>query len=413
MPGKGRERSRRARPSAGRIAAAAAVTLAAGSLVLSSGAAAVLQRAHPTRALAFAPWDARAKVVQAERALAGGVAASALTRAEALARDALRRNPTLVPAWRTLGVVYAAKRNGQAARAMFATSAALSRRDLPTRLWLIEEEVRRGDVVGALGHYDIALRTSPASYDVLLPVLVGASGIPQVAPALGRLLAARPEWSGNFHYRLSQAPPADAATVARTLEVASRGGPPRNPGALRELVPAFVQRGAFLPALRIAAILGDPPARVPKGVRNGGFEREEPGIAPFDWELPQASGFGAELRGDLGTGTQALVVFASSEAAGDAARQLLVLGPGRHRLRFRAGPTAAPAPRGLAWRVACADGAPLLDRPVDVARATRGAQAEFTVPAGCPAQWLTLAVSSDAPDVAEAWVDDVSVAPVR
>lgn len=385
------------------------VLLVGGWLTVAVGGAAVLRRGQPDRALGLAPWDARAHSEAAEQALAqGGVDRPALVRAEREARAALARSPLMVPAWRTLGLVSAARGRDRLAAALFSTSERLSRRDLPTQLWLIEEQVRRGDVARALEHYDVALRTSPLSFDTLLPILVQAAGSVETGPALGRLLQARPLWANNFYYRVGQSTPADSGEVARTLEIARRGGPISNPDALRAIVSTMVERGDYRPALRVAAVLGGVPARLPKGVANGGFERQ-PDVAPFDWMLAQGLGFGAELRGGLGKGAQALVAFTTSDANGTAARQLLVLRPGTYRLRWRAGRTDAPAPERMTWRLACAKGAAVAEAPVDLTR--RGGEAAFSVPAGCAAQWLSLDILSDSPEGSEAWVDDVAVVP--
>jgi hypothetical protein len=76
------------------------------------------------------------------------------------------------------------------------------------------------------------------------------------------------------------------------------------------------------------------------------------------------------------------------------ASQLIVLGPGRYRLSFRAEGDATGQGSKLAWLVTCntGAGAQLLEVPLQrVGAAPKAIAAAFTVPAsGCPAQWLRL-----------------------
>ena len=401
-------------PSKARLLVALLFVATIGWLVAAVGAGAVLRNGQPDRALGFAPWDARAAARAAERGLTkGGADPSSLRQAGALARNALSRDATVVPAWRLMGLLeVAAKREGRAA-GLFHMSERLSRRDLPTQLWLIEESVKRNDVPDALRHYDIALRTNPRSHDMLMPILVAAAGAPQTASDLGRLLATRPLWAGNFYYRLGQSPAAtapDPAHVARMLAIARRGGPFANEGVLRGLLESMVERGAYQPALHLFGTLSGQAARSPKTVRNGTFEGTND-FAPMDWDLSGEVDLGAEARAGVGGRGNALVVWASTDRNGVVARQILMLPPGSYRLRYKAGRTQASAPSRLEWRIACAGTeAFLLSGPVIPGATAIARETGFRIPAGCAAQWLSLDIGSTDPAGSEAWVDDVGVA---
>ncbi|MFV3464693.1 hypothetical protein ACNJFH_21305, partial [Mycobacterium tuberculosis] len=91
-------------------------------------------------------------------------------RAWRLAQAALQRDPMSVRAVSTLAFLAAEKGNAVQAARLLAYSERLSRRDLPTQLALIETKVQANDVVGALVHYDRALRTSKTSEAILVPV---------------------------------------------------------------------------------------------------------------------------------------------------------------------------------------------------------------------------------------------------
>jgi len=400
-----------------RLLAAVLFAMAGCWLVITVGAAAILRSGQPDLALRFAPWDARALGRAAERELASGTPdRAAFARAAVLARRALRWDPTIVPAWRMLGLNEAAKGRGTLATRLFAVSEKLSRRDLPTQLWLIEEAVGRGDVAGALHHYDVALRTNPKAHDRLMPILVTAAGDPNTAPALGRLLATRPFWSGNFYYRLATAPAEtapDPANVARVIALARRGGPPTNPEMLGQLIGTMIDRGAYRPALSLhAALSGRKPVSI-KALFNGDFEALN-AHPPMDWAVAGDVGLGAEVRSDVGGRGNSLVAYASGDQNGVAARQITVLPPGNYALQYVAGRTERSAPSRLQWQLVCAvttaSGALLLDQPIDLAPGKRPYSAAFRVPSECPAQWLSLEVGSTDPEGSEAWVDDAVIA---
>jgi tetratricopeptide (TPR) repeat protein len=393
---------------AARLVGAALVLLFGGAAVASTGYAAVNRGGAPNRALAVAPWDARAHSRRAEQAMADGqLSGPVVATAKADAMAALRRDPTLVASWRTLGLLAAARGDATGAGRLFAVAERRSRRDLLTQIWLIEDRVQHGDIVRALRHYDIALRTNPSGHDVLMPILVAAAGQPAVAPALGRLLQSRPPWTGNYYYRLSQAIP-DASVMAGMLEVARRGGPLANAETIAGMLPVLVERRDYAAALRIAGVLSGSAVQLPKGVWNGDFTAES-GYPPLDWAVTQADGFGAEFRGTA-AGGRALVAFAASENSGTVARQVLMLAPGTYRLTVRVARTDLP-PATLRWRVACAQAAevPLVDAASDPARARAGAWT-FLVPVNCPAQWLSVDATSSDPGGSETAIERVAVA---
>ena len=165
--------------------------------------------------LGVMPFDARAKVKSAEMLLARTRASPpAVARARTLALAALRRDPTMAPAWRLLALAASMQGREREAARLFHFAERLSRRDLPTQLWLIEESVSRNDIPGALRHYDIALRTSLASPELLFPVLTRASGDNNVVGPLGTLLASDPPWRETFLWQLV----ADAPVICSRAE---------------------------------------------------------------------------------------------------------------------------------------------------------------------------------------------------
>ncbi|HYC66064.1 MAG TPA: hypothetical protein VEC14_15145, partial [Reyranellaceae bacterium] len=193
------------------VAAAIALSLP----VLRSGAAQSLARADPVAAAELAPGDARAAVDAARaRVEAGESAASPEVRR--LVRTALRRDLTVPGALELRALDLELSGDRRRAGRLFELSSAISRRSLPTRLWLIQRSVDRGDVAGALDNFDLALRTSSAAPDILFPVLAGATADPGLVRPIAGVLDRPTDWRAMFlGYAISEggAAPAIADVV--------------------------------------------------------------------------------------------------------------------------------------------------------------------------------------------------------
>ncbi len=386
------------------------ITLPLASLIVAMGWAASLRGLAPERALSLAPWDAGAHARVAERALAPEqkatrIAPAQVEKAESAARYALARAPATAAAWRTLGYVAALRNEERRALSLFQTSESFSRRDSPTQIWLIEHAVRNGNIADALGHYDIALRTSPGTRALLLPILVQAASDPAIRAPLGRLLKRRPPWTEEFISTLVTAP-AQPETVAAVLAVMRRAGPLPFPMTIIPYVNQLATKDEVAVAERIYRLLKQPVARAVL-LRNGAFEAEN-ALPPLDWALTQAGGIDALVEGGR------LQVRGAADAAGLAAYQKLLLEPGRYRLSSRVGSEAGAAAAEVSWVVLCngADGRELLKTRVQTTSADGSpVQALFEVPpGGCGVQALQIVLSPvDDPAGAAAWIDDVTI----
>jgi len=115
--------------------------------------------------------------------------------------------------------------------------------------------------------------------------------------------------------------------------------------------------------------------------------RGRPGPPPFNWEL-SVNDVGAAERGREG----GLQIEFFGRKSGPLARQLLMLRPGRYRLAFEAEGSANGQGSRIELSLACRGGANLATFPFrEVSTTRRRAEVDFTVPAGCEAQWVTFA----------------------
>lgn len=400
-------------PSFLRRAVAALLILAFGAVVLWAAIGVTLTmtvgRSNPELALRWWPWGAAPKAALAARIAADVKAPPAdLARAEQLAREALLREPVNVEAARALAMLRARENKLDAANRLFVYAEKLSRRDLPTQLWLIEHAVQNEDIPGALKHYDRALRTSRTAPDILLPVLVAAADDPAIVQPLVRTLAPRPHWWRQFMTLAMKDIKNGKALVsyARSLKLEMSNAEDKE--YIVRVVDRLTRDRLYDDALAYYGDVTGTPAAKLGLVRNGGFEGPNTGL-PFDWWLREEPGLTADME-LFGDDTH-LVLRAGRGRGGDLAKQLLVLKPGTYQISGRVGDTGQDKLEVPSIVFACVGGASLLDRPLPFS-GEEGApfSYSFTVlKPGCQAQWLSIRAAPAAE--MEAWIDGIEVRP--
>lgn len=388
--------------------AIATIGLAIGVLAALVSIANIFREANPELVLRLSPFTGRASaalaVRQANAIATGGRAGAAVP----LAVNALLADPTASGAATALGIAYALRGKEVAADRAIHYAEHLSRRDTITQLWLIERAVARGDVPGALRHYDLLLRRVAQLRPSLYPILVGAATQPEVARALRTLLLRRANWTTEFvgQFAYQQKDPVALDAVTR--------------GYLNLRVPA--ERAIFSVVLNRLAELGRPDLawqryRAAGGndsgaiVRDPRFAEPDP-LAPFGWSY--AKDDSSPDRGLL-SGTDDRVMYIPIGLTGDVdlARQLLRVGPGRYELTARSGEIAGGEGERPVIRLECAATKAVIAMitlpPGD--SGSKGTRAGFGVPGGCNYIWLTVRARNILDDVATdpGWLTDVSV----
>jgi len=373
----------------------------------------VIETRDPALALAWWERDAGAGALTAFQMLTTDRSPAAVARARELAEAALRREPVNVAAARSMAIVSTLAGDAATTERYLILAERLSRRDLPTQLMLLETEVRRNNIPGALTHYDRALRVSTDMRDNLLPIMVQASAEPAIANGVARLLDPRPPWWFPFaeHLAGESNAPGTITFLLGKLRLDPRDERERSlvVVALRRMVEA----GAFTAAERLYRQTGgSTPAAGGNLVRNGGFDTSELGLPPFDWLYVNESGLSAYRENDAGRGGSVLRLTAESERSGEVARQLLTLPPGRYRMNAVVGSVEAGSLSRLAVRCAGEDGASLLTLPFAAAgNAGAPIAGVFQVPAGrCEGQWLSVgAGSAQDSGPTQPWIDSIAV----
>lgn len=312
----------------------------------------VVRKGDPALAHTLAPEDARAAGLLARQLSGLTASTSDRLRADRLARAALRRDPTVVVAVATLGLNAQIIGDTATARRLFAYSDRLSRRDLMTRLWLIEDAVGKGDVAGALHHYDIALRTGSKGHEILYPVLASASNDPDVARQLVNTLAGRPFWAEGFigFLAANTTDPTKTARLFRALVSAHVTVPD---GASATVIKALAEgnspEGAWSYYSAIRPNAARDRSRDPQFISNPA----DPSL--FDWQ-PVSTTDGITATIERGESGGVFDFAAAASVGGVVLRQEQFLPAGNYMLDGHSTGIEQPAGQRPYWVLVCKDG---------------------------------------------------------
>lgn len=336
-----------------------------------------------------------------------------LKEAQRLALIVIQREPANVVAVRSLGLIASVSSNDEKAKRLMTYSESLSRRDLPTQLWLLEKNVAANDIKGSLVHYDRALRTNIGARDILIPILSEAAKQPEVAVPLSKLLTKRPLWWTEFAEKFIYAAdaPDSLALTMQALRLDPKKEGERN--FLQQALVSLVQGGAPAKAYALFTTAVGKSTSTTSFVRDGGFS-VLPVLAPFDWSLLDEPDLSAirNRRAD-GTNDWSLFLTAQNGRRGAVARQLLMLPPGRFRLNAQGGDMPRDTASVPAVALVCASqsATSLGTFSFTAGAATASIDGIFSVPdKGCPAVWLL--ISRSAPlyqDDVTPWIDGLIV----
>jgi hypothetical protein len=348
-----------------------------------------LSKSAAERAYTLFPGDGRIAGEVAGQLLAGNPNANQRARAARIAAQALADEPLNAKALAVLAMNTQLENKTPQARRLFIHSDALSRRELVTRLWLIEDAVARENIPEALRQYDIALRTSRGASDILFPVLASAIADPAVAKALGNTLSTRPPWSEAFFNFLPSSKAAPYISAQFFARLADRGVSVPD-YAQMTIVDALVSAGKLEEGWNYYASLRKGAFR--NRSRDPRFSAQLTTPSTFDW-MPMTSvdGVSASIQSMREGG---IFEFAVPPTVGGVVlQQSQVLPAGRYRLEGISDRIEQVKDARPYWQVACSEGheAGRVELPNSNENDGRFS-GEITVGANCPFQRLRLVV---------------------
>lgn len=336
----------------------------------------------PAMAYRLVPYDGRITAAYASSLSGADATMQDRLRADELAKRALRQDRTAVSAAATLGVNADIRGDRVAARRYFTYAQALSRRDLRTQLWMIEDAVARGDVPATLRQYDISLRVFPYLEKMLYPVLVSAVGDSTIRKALARTLAGKPSWGESFINFVAVDNPKPQSTAELFVDLRRLGGViPQS--AQASVINALINKGAVGAAwsyyLMSEGSINRYRSRDPRFTA----DKEPPSF--FDWLPLGTGGLSTVIQDDI------FDFSAPASVGGPMLQQLQLLPAGRYRLSGHSIGIDQERSGNPYWTLKCQDGRELGRIEVPNSTYAQGVFAgTFMVPANCSAQSLLL-----------------------
>jgi hypothetical protein len=342
----------------------------------------------PQKAHEIAPWNGLVAAKLAEQEMSISPSADLDSRPGRLASLALRQDATAADALNVIGMMAQASNQPDKARRTFAYALTLSRRELPSRIWAIEEAVWRGDIREALVNYDIALTTSRSAADVLFPVLGSAIAEPKIRAELLRVLDRNPVWERPLIKYLA-ASGSDPTATAALFRAGNRNVPVDDEDRVN-LVNGLLAKGEVAAAWAYYATFRKGANRMRS--RDPGFTSQLSTSSRFDWNTVDTPGISASPNGGL------LDYSVAPGANGPMIEQAQYLPTGRYRLKTQRGAGSDMAETAADVRpylkVTCSTGAELTRLSLPAGRAS--ASVTFTVPPDCLWQSLQLVARSAA-----------------
>lgn len=362
--------------------------LAAAYLSVAHSMALAIRDEAPARAYGLAPWDGRVTASFAMTQLGASATPADRSRADRLARAALRMDPTSVVAVSVLGLNAQLRNDTDNARRTFMYAEMLSRRDLPTRLWAIEDAVSREDVPAALRNYDLALRVKPSLQEMLFPILTTAMSDDNIRRELVLTLAKKPLWSANFidHVAVN----GEAKATFHLLVAAEATGVSTSETARDRLIRSLIASNEVALAWRFyGATYGYADARQSRDPRFTAV-RLQPTL--FDWQ-PVTEDIGTAATITPGTTRGTFDFGVPPTVGGTVLRQMQVLPPGKYTLKWHSTGVEQGSESRPYWLLSCLDGRELGRIDVPNSSESNGrASGSFPVPDNCPTQYLSLIV---------------------
>ncbi|ATQ69398.1 MULTISPECIES: hypothetical protein [Methylosinus] len=352
----------------------------------------------PKAALAVAPNNPAALLAVAERIVESSNSGAALSpadraRARRLAETAAAQAPLRAAPWRLIGRLTPDDR----AEPFMEAAAQRSLTEAGALRFLLARRVAQARYAHAAEIADILLRSRTDAFDDAAAFMTLIAEADEGAPIVRRMIAAHPRWRDPFLLKLSEGA-SDARTPLRLLLAARDEPSPRSEEAARRYLQALFRAGHYDFAYEAWRRLLPKGRTAPSsGLFNAGFA-EPPTASPFDWTLEAAAGVAIDIAEV--DGERALRLRYNQRAAPHSVRQYVKLAPGLWRMSYRLR-GALESPRGLRWRIACADGATVLGES-EMARGRfdnwTTFKFDFAAPnANCPLQSVSLILDARSP----------------
>jgi hypothetical protein len=259
----------------------------------------------------------------------------------------LEDNPLNAAVLRTLAIDSDIRQDRRRAQWLMQASSRVTRRDLGTQVWLVNDAVRRQDLHGVMFHFDAALSTDSDSYEFLFPNMIKVLPFPQFRAELVPLVRARRPWVPSFiGYAISYAP--SAVPVTTLIEETGKLPNAREMRPmLSSLLGKLVAEGQVQRARKFAVgVLGADP----EVLEQAGFSEKtvDQDFAPLTWQLTEGADESAFLDRD-----GQIEIRASTDRWSPAASRVFTEQPGTYQIEFSSLAPGEGAAASTLWEATC------------------------------------------------------------
>ncbi|MFZ3310961.1 MAG: hypothetical protein WA280_16490 [Xanthobacteraceae bacterium] len=311
------------------------------------------------------------------------------------AESAIKSEPVNGQAFQILGRLAEAEGDDRAALKFMDAAERLSLHQSFATYWLLRRSTRARDYASAVRYADVLLRTDPQSYHYVVPFLAQIIQDKDGAAQVEKILATDPPWRADFISALPYDVTDARAPLSLLLALRTEPKPPKMADIVPYLDFLVVHRLYALAYYTWLQFLSPSELHHAGYLFNGGFE-DSPSGAPFDWQITQGAGVTVDIVPRPGGADQhALMLdFEFGRVEYHSVAEVVMLPAGTYQFNGEYQGKLV-GPRGLKWRVTCADGnaAPAGESPM-ITGATKGwknVAFSFTVPdKGCSAQYVRL-----------------------
>jgi hypothetical protein len=314
------------------------------------------QTVDPQRALNWNPHNSTALLELAERQTISSPtrAFAQLEVARRSAEQALRSNPLAPNALTELGRIAESEGDTRRAAALMELAAKRALRDAIAEGWLVSYALNHADFAAAVSRLDIILRTHPDAGEQTLPLLTSFISDVRARPSLVRMLETNPPWRASF-LRVLPSYISDLGAL-REFYGEMRVGPHSiSQTELQPYLDRLVNEGLFSEAFAAWVETLPPGRRINlESLYNGAFQYPLSGTE-FDWKIVESVGADVQVVEGPG-GVQTLrAEFSGTKVDFHNVSHLLTLVPGQYRLTGEVEALSLRTPRGVWWRVFCAE----------------------------------------------------------
>jgi hypothetical protein len=309
--------------------------------------------------------------------------------------SALMSAPLNARALRILGQIEATSNNNADAAKLMAAAARLSLHQSIAVYWLMRKSTQDGDYKAAIAYADALLRTNLDLARYTVPVLAHFADDTKSAGSVEAVLNADPPWRGLFFALLPESV-TDARTPLKLLIALKNSATPPAAEDVNRYLDLLISHKFY--DLAYYTWLQFLPLEELHGAGllfNGSFELAPSGM-PFDWSIKQGAGVTIDIvpRPEARDQHALLIDFLYGRVDYHSVYELVVLPPGAYQFAGQYSGKIV-GPRGMKWRILCANDAHLRlgesQMIMGTASAWNRTDFTFTVPTSdCRAQYVQL-----------------------